>query len=316
MTQEKPAFVRRYEQYTLEDTIEGYKTLHPIPAKEELQDIYDHHYYDNHYPGWVEKTLCEQPYWELAFADRLEIMERYITDGPRRLLDVGSFLGIFLNVAKERGWDALGIEPASQGVEHAHKQGLECKQGFFETFSVEELGQFDAVNLALTLEHVADPKQVLRHAYDMLKPGGIICIEVPNDYSPLQQAVKETLGTSDYWYAPPHHINYFNFENLPKVFENCGFTVVDKTATFPMELFLLMGDHYLGNDEIGRACHQRRMDLETRLHQAGLSGFKQRLYKFLADEGMGRETILFGQKPAWAPTTIFGLSVAASCKYH
>jgi len=275
----------------------GFKHVNPLPDREELERIYPKEYYASENPDWIEKTLREIDYWNLVYDDRFEVLEHLIAPGHLRILDVGSFLGLFLKRAKERGWTELGIEPSEQGVRFAAEHGVLTWKGFYEDFSNAELGMFGAVNLSLTLEHVIDPAAILRKTYEILRPGGIVCIEVPNEFSPLQDAVRKAMQKPVYWPAPPHHINYFDFQSLSDLLERCGFSVVHRTATFPMEFFLLMGEDYLGNDSMGRASHGKRMQFELNLNRGGLTEFRRELYQFLASKNMGREVVLFAQKP-------------------
>lgn len=156
----------------------------------------------------------------------------------------------------------------------------------------------DVVNLALTLEHVQDPAAVLRRAYGLLRDHGLVCIEVPNDFNPLQALLRKRLNKPRYWINAPHHINYFSFETLSRLVERAGFQVVDRETTFPMEFFVLMGDDYIGNDALGRECHRKRMNLERHLLEGGLGEVKRDLYRFLASRGLGREVVLYAQKRA------------------
>jgi hypothetical protein len=64
-----------------------------------------------------------------------------------------------------------------------------------------------------------------------------------------------------------------------------------------MEFFLLMGEDYLGNESVGRASHKKRMQFELNLNRAGLKAFRRELYQFLASRQIGREVVLFAQKP-------------------
>jgi len=275
----------------------GFRHISPIPTREDLERIYPKEYYATENPGWIEKTLSEIDYWNLVYDDRYDVLERFVASEHRRILDIGSFLGLFLRRGKERGWRELGIEPSEQGGRYAAEQGVLTWKGFYEDFSDEKLGRFGAVNLALTLEHVTDPEAILSKTHEILWPGGVVCVEVPNDFSPLQDSVRKALQKPVYWPAPPHHINYFDFESLQILLERCGFSVVYKTATFPMEVFLLMGEDYLGNDPVGRACHMRRMEFELNLNKGGLKEFRRELYQFLASRNVGREVVLFAQKP-------------------
>ena len=73
--------------------------------------------------------------------------------------------------------------------------------------------------------------------------------------------------------------------------------VVLREATFPIDLFLLMGEHYVGDDKLGRRCHARRKTLELNLVAGGRNDLKRRLYRLLAELGIGREVVMYGVKP-------------------
>ena len=160
-----------------------------------------------------------------------------------------------------------------------------------------ELGLFDAVHLAFVLEHVRSPAEILRKAREALRPGGVICVEVPNDFNRLQQAAGLALGKPPWWVCWPDHINYFSFASLERTVEAAGFDVVGRDATFPMELFLLMGEDYVGNDPVGRACHEKRMRLELNARQGGIEDPYATLYGGFAAAGLGREAIVYGRAP-------------------
>ena len=133
-------------------------------------------------------------------------------------------------------------------------------------------------------------------SHDLLNPGGLLCVVVPNDYNPFQHALRTACGYEPWWLAPPHHINYFNFESLSRLLINNGFEIILREATFPIDMFLLMGDNYIGNDALGRQCHGKRKEFERNLSKAGMSEIKRELYKKFAEIGIGREVQVFGRK--------------------
>jgi len=67
-------------------------------------------------------------------------------------------------------------------------------------------------------------------------------------------------------------------------------------STFPIDIFLLMNDNYVGNDDLGRQCHQRRKNLEKNLNSAGLNDLKRQIYQSLSMLGIGREICLYAKK--------------------
>ena len=232
----------------------------------------------------------------MVYAERYKILEQHLPHNQRRLLDIGSGPGFFLLNGKNRGWEVRGIEPSLQAAEHSRSLGLEVENIFFSEESAPTLGKFDAINMSEVLEHIPYPGALLSLAHEQLHEGGLVCIVVPNDFNPFQIALRDHMGFKPWWVAPPHHINYFNFDSLQKLVKRIGFEVVHKEATFPIDMFLLMGDNYIGNDELGRQCHARRKSLEVNVMNAGMAKVLTSLYKGLAHSGIGREIVLIAKK--------------------
>ena len=275
----------------------GFAHVDPRPSEEELAAYYDRTFLDHAKPDYLEKTERELDYWNrVSFASKERRLRRLL-DGPGRILDVGSCGGFLLRHFRESGWEVQGVEPAEQAVAWARERyDLPVIQGFFERVPAEELGRFDAVHMAFVLEHVRDPAAILRKARELLRPGGLVSVEVPNDFNRLQRAVVRAMDKPRWWVSWPDHLNYFTFDSLERTLESCGFEVVGREATFPMELFLLMGEDYLGNDPVGRACHERRMRLELGAVEGGIEEPYATLYGGYAAAGLGREAIVYGRR--------------------
>jgi len=277
----------------------GFRHVLPLPGAEELGELYDEDYYSNEKPFYIEQVRQDIDWWNLVYADRVDALERGLGNGRRRLLDVGSGPGTFLAHAKERGWETVGIEPSAQAAAYSRDElGLTIVEEFLDETSASQLGTFGAVHLCNVLEHVPDPRRLLELARSVLDPGGVLLAIAPNDYNPLQEALRAVDGYEPWWVAPPHHLNYFDTESLPRLVASLGLDVLETEGTFPMELFLLMGDRYVGDDELGRACHARRKRLETTLHAAGAGALQGELYRALAGLGLGREIQVLARRGA------------------
>ncbi|MBI2353863.1 MAG: class I SAM-dependent methyltransferase [Deltaproteobacteria bacterium] len=274
----------------------GFRHITPIPTPEELEKVYREDYYSTEKPLYLERHREDLEWWNLVYGERYDLFEQLLPSVRRRIVDVGSGPGFFLLQGKERGWDALGIEPSSQSAAHSRELGLEIVEEFLDDTLVTQLGTFDVVHLSQVLEHIPHPHDMVKRAHGLLAPGGLLCVIVPNDYSPFQHALRTACGFQPWWVAPPHHINFFDFASLKQLLERCGFEVLHQETTFPIDLFLLMGDNYIGNDDLGRACHGRRKNFELNLAKAGLGQVKQQLYQALAGLGLGREVVLIGRK--------------------
>lgn len=290
------------------DTVNGFTVIDcdacrfrhivPIPTPEELERVYRHEYYSTDKPLYIQHHTEDRDWLNLVSSERYDLFERVLGDRRRRLLDIGSGPGFFLLHGVERGgWEVHGLEPSAQAAAHSRALGLDITQAFLSEETAATLGRFDVVHMNEVLEHVPDPRSVLRIIDSLLDPGGLVAAMVPNDYSPLQAALRNACGFKPWWVAPPHHVNYFDVNSIQRLFAE-RFEVVDVETSFPIDLFLLMGDNYVGDDDLGRACHARRKRFELNLARAGMSGLKQAMYHSLATLGIGRDVIVTARKPS------------------
>jgi SAM-dependent methyltransferase len=274
----------------------GFKHIVPIPDADELDKVYREDYYSQEKPLYLERCREDLEWWNLVYDERYATFESFMPENQRRILDVGSGPGFFILRGKERGWDTLGIEPSIKAAEHSRGLGLNIVEDFLDAKTASALGKFDVVHMSEVLEHIPNPKGMLQLAYDLLNPEGLVCVVVPNDYNPIQKILTSSCGYSPWWVAPPHHINYFGFTSLKRLLKEVGFNLVYQEATFPIDLFLLMGDNYIGNDELGRKCHAKRKQLELNIDRAEYSDRKRDIYRQLADWGIGREVFMIGRR--------------------
>ncbi len=289
------------------DTVNGFTVIDcdacrfrhivPIPTSAELEHVYGHEYYATEKPLYIQRHLEDREWLNLAYAERYDLFERVLGAGPHTLLDVGSGPGMFLLHGLERSvWTVRGLEPSSQAAAHSRSLGLDVTQAFLNTDTAAALGRFDVVHLNEVLEHVPDPREVVRLIDTLLNPGGLIALMVPNDYSPFQAALR-VAGFDPWWVAPPHHVNYFDVASIQRLLAE-RFEIVSVETTFPIDLFLLMGDNYVGDDDLGRACHAKRKTFELALARAGMTPLKQEMYRSLAALGIGRDVFVVARKPA------------------
>jgi len=274
-----------------------FKHIVPIPTEEELIKVYEDEYYSNEKPLYIERMKEDLDWWNLSYDDRYDSFEELLNQNNRKILDIGSGPGLFLNRGKVRGWEVTGVEPSKQAFEYSSKElGLNIYNMFLNKSTKDELDTFHVIHMSEVLEHISHPKELLKIAYEKLTPGGLICVVVPNDYNPFQVTLKDACEYDPWWIAPPHHINYFNFDTLTALLERTGFKVVLKEATFPIDMFLLMGKNYVSNDMLGRESHLMRKTFEMNLANADKNDIKRDIYQAFASMNLGRETILIGQK--------------------
>lgn len=286
------------DEFTVIECINcGFRHVAPLPDNHEITRWYRERHYSDATRDRIDYYERDRDWWFIAFRDIYSVLESHLPKQRRRLVDVGTGTGIFLEVGIERGWQALGFEPNQVAAEHCRKKGLTIIPSPFPSDELQEIEQADVVHMRNVLEHVVDPLPLVHSAFRLLRPSGILVISVPNDYNPIQQAVRTADGIRPWWVAPPHHLNYFNFDSLERLALRCGLELIERFTSFPIDLFLAMGDNYVDNPSLGRTCHLRRVRLETTLDAAGAGDIRRALYRSIASAGLGRDAIVFARRP-------------------
>ncbi len=157
----------------------------------------------------------------LTFRRNLHPLEELMPpDQGRRLLDVGCYIGVFLEIAQERGWEAWGIEPSHWAVREATSRGLRVLEGTLDNAHLAE-ESFDVITMWDVIEHLTDPMRELKESHYLLEKGGLICIHTINIESPLARL----MGHRWPWLMEMH-LHYFSPRTLGAMLRKAGFTVV------------------------------------------------------------------------------------------
>jgi len=59
----------------------------------------------------------------------------------------------------------------------------------------------------------------------------------------------------------------------------------------------MMGENYVGDPALGRACHVKRKAFDLAFENAGLRETRRAFYRALASSGLGREAVVIAVKP-------------------
>ena len=149
------------------------------------------------------------------FLKRFHLVKKFRDSG--RILDIGCSTGTLLSLFKKDGWEVWGIEP-SQSATIAEKRGIIVKKTTFEKVDLPQ-NYFDVVILNHTLEHLANPLEVVRKVKSVLKKGGLILIDVPN-FGGFSARI---LRSSWPYLAPDEHTYQFTQDSLKKILKKAGF---------------------------------------------------------------------------------------------
>ena len=205
------------------------------------------------------------------FGEALDVLEPY--RGASRLLDVGCSIGLFLDLARERGWDGVGIEFAPRALAYARETyGLEVLEVPLEDASFEH-ETFDAVGLLSVLEHTNEPRRMLGDVARVLRPGGAVYVVVPNVESLACRVLHERARTFD----GRNHLVYFSPSTLRDCLDRCGFDtpyVATKVSSFaPIAEHLAYEEPYVGAELADEVPGRILAALEPHLDELGL-GYK------------------------------------------
>jgi len=270
----------------------GFRHIDPLLSDEELQKFYDGEFYEKERPDYFARAEADKEWWMLRYHHYYELLEAHAPG--RRILDIGSGPGYFLEAGRMRGWDVLGFEPSRIAAEYTAGRGIAVVNGFFSADKAQ--GPFDVISMNLVLEHLRDPIGLVEQAKSVLAPGGLLFVSSPNDFNPLQMVLWRKMGFAPWWVVPKHHLNYFDHESAKRFFTARGLKTLHQEASYPLENFLLAGRNYVGNETVGRQCHAERKAFETALFRHDKEQIKALAASWSA-QGIGREFIILGQKP-------------------
>lgn len=274
----------------------GFIHVYPFPSQENNEILYSDEYYQKNRINYIKNLEEDCEWWGSIYKERVEKIASYLkTKEKINVLDIGTGAGYFLNETKKLGWEETGIEPSHMASSYGIELDLNIIRDFYTNEVSENLGEFQVIHMNHVLEHMIHVKDILKLVYNNLASNGVFCVAVPNDFNQLQLVASEMNNKSDWWITPLEHINYFNFESLSQVLDESGFEILDTTTSFPMELFVLMGENYIGKNELGRSCHKKRKEFEKNLFKYNVD-VKNKLYRSLAKEGLGRDVIIFAKK--------------------
>jgi 2-polyprenyl-3-methyl-5-hydroxy-6-metoxy-1,4-benzoquinol methylase len=267
----------------------------PLPSEKFLSDYYAKHFVKNRPRGFYQKMEKDLSWVEILHNEKYDLFENHLKNDTRSILDIGSGLGFFLKTGNSRGWKTLGVEPSIDSYEYSSRKGLNIHNIYLNNNNYKKLGKFDVVHMHEVIEHLPNPEELIKIAKNLLNPGGLICIGSPNDFNQLQKSFVKINNSEKWWICPPEHINYFNFKSIKKLLKKNNFKIVEQTSTFPLEIFLLMGDNYIGNKEIGRIIHKRRVTFEKNLKNMGYEKLRRKVYNKFSKLGLGREFCIIGK---------------------
>ena len=189
-------------------------------SDEELARLYSKKYFfGEEYSDYIrDKQVLEK-----NFNLRLKVLEAFLENtSDKRLLEIGSAYGFFLNLAKNRFKTVFGIDISQSGVDYAREQLKlnACNEDFLKHDFLDE--RFDVVYLWDTIEHLRDPHLYLEKASRLMTKGGLIAITTGDIQSVNARWRKEKWRLLH----PPTHLHFFSKKSIDRMLKRYGFKVI------------------------------------------------------------------------------------------
>jgi 2-polyprenyl-3-methyl-5-hydroxy-6-metoxy-1,4-benzoquinol methylase len=187
--------------------------MRPSHSKDELVGEYR----DAVDPVYLENIAAREATFERNLAD----VRRFIGAGDR-VLEIGSYCGAFLKVAREAGLDIVGLEPSVWAARaSAAITDAEVVCGTLDDLAPEGR-RFDTVVAWDVLEHFADPAGELRKIHALLPENGTLL------FSTLMIDNWFPKVAGEHWpWLMDMHLYYFTEATIRNVLKETGFEIVE-----------------------------------------------------------------------------------------
>lgn len=183
----------------------------PQPDLENLGRYYESVDYISHTDS--KRSMFEKMYHfvkSIALKNKLNLINLQ-QPNKGRILDIGAGTGDFLSVAKNDGWQTIGVEPSQKAKAIAINKGVSFVENTIEL----ENNSFDVISMWHVLEHVPNLENQIKELKRLLKPNGTLIIAVPNFKS------FDAKYYGKFWaaYDVPIHFWHFSKTSIKQLFE-------------------------------------------------------------------------------------------------
>jgi 2-polyprenyl-3-methyl-5-hydroxy-6-metoxy-1,4-benzoquinol methylase len=210
-----------------------------------VSNLYSSDYYLERQEYYLKNSIVDPIYgFEnpniVDFREGLKLVESFKHTG--RLLDIGCGMGIFLSMAKERGWEVFGVDIADYAISSARERfGLNCFVGKLKDANLPD-NYFDVITLWDVIEHFEGPLEELEEVKRILADDGIILFDTPNVESLMRLIAHWTYKATGGLFKYPvkklyhqFHLYYFSPRTLRMLLDKAGFEIIEmRKKTIPI----------------------------------------------------------------------------------
>lgn len=173
------------------------------------------------YPAFVMERMLR------AQIDAYRAKDRWLRPmlpSNANVIEVGSYVGAFLHVAHEWGWNATGVDVGDDTARFAAAHSYSTRHASLEECRFQE-ASFDGVFIWNTFEQVDDPRALLEESRRVMRAGGVLMIRTPNAVFYATEHDTESLAWSNLL-GFPHRFG-FTPAALERLANACGFDLIE-----------------------------------------------------------------------------------------
>lgn len=176
--------------------------------------------YCEDYPYESSTTRAGQEHWHEFAATVAAMMNLSPVD---LVIDIGSNVGVLLQMFKSHGARVLGVDPAANIAKIASDNGIETIPTFFNSKTAQAIaaakGRASVITGTNVFAHIDDLHDLLKAVDHLLNDRGIFIIEMPY--------FSELLHNLEYDTIYHEHLSYLSLVPLTKFFERFGMSIFD-----------------------------------------------------------------------------------------
>lgn len=281
----------------------GFYSLRNKPSESKLKKYYENKYYQEDKSSY-NKTYSKEEitYIKNKLEQKYLLLKNCLPNNKKlSLLDVGCGEGFCLSYFHKKNWKVLGLDFSNFGLlNHNQRSKKNIIVGdIYENMRILQNNgaKFDLIWLDNVLEHVLDPLKLLNNCYNLASDGGVLLIEVPNDFSKLQMELKKQKKIKkNFWVVSPDHISYFNKEGIINICKKANWKNEKIVADFPIDFNLFNPNaNYESDKKTGKGAHLQRIKVDNLMHKISAEKTNT-FYEALGNLGLGRQIIAIFKK--------------------
>jgi SAM-dependent methyltransferase len=219
--------------------------IQPLPSNQDFDLIYgteDHSYLKKLNQGEKLKFNYQFPKFNHQ-GYQIEFFEKYkYYKKGKSLLDIGCGSGFYMNYAKEKGLDCVGVEYSSEFATLLRDKTDLSIFSFSEFETKYEGKKFDLIHAGHILEHLTEPYSIFDFIKKYSHKDTIVIVDGPLENNFCLSRMLIQLGSklkrkSENNY-PPQHITFTNYNSQLLFFENnkldkLNYKIVEQLHPFP-----------------------------------------------------------------------------------